>query len=179
MKRMTMKKVITLLVAFFAIAISANAQGIIDSTARHPYYKDTFNIEVKADFEKTWNACKDIIAEYGGNLVVNRSSQDDEGKFKGSLKSDAIILVQGIDSTLSVLQRYEYDMVYIPNSQWTIGRVIYRVVMKEIDENTTNLTLFVQLSGKEDKITQIFHFFKSNGILENRFFDKLHEKLKK
>lgn len=173
-----MKKIITLLVAFFAIAISANAQGIVDSTAKHPYYKDTFNIEVKAGFEKVWNSCKEIIAEYGGNLVVNKSSQDDEGRFKGSLKSDAIILVQGVDSTMSVLQKYEYDMIYIPNGQWSIGRVIYRVVMKEIDDETTNLTLIVQLSGKEDKITQIFHFFKSNGILENRFFEKLFAKIK-
>lgn len=173
-----MKRLITIIVAFFAIAISANAQGIVDSTAKHPYYRDTFKVQVNGEFEKVWNACKEIIAEYGGNLVVNKSSQDDEDRFKGSLKSDAIILVEGIDSTLSVLQRYEYDMIYIPNGQWTIGRVIYRVVMKEIDDNTTELTLIVQLSGKEDKITQIFHFFKSNGILEDRFFEKLFAKLK-
>ncbi len=171
------KKSLLLAIAFIAFAVSANAQGIVDSTAKYPYYKDTFDIKMNASFEKVWNSTKELVGELGGQLAVQKSSQDEEGKYRGTIKSDNIIIADGVDSSIKVLQRYEYEMIYVPNGVWTIGRVNYRIVMNEIDADNTRIQLFIQLSGKENKITQIFHFFKSNGVLENEFLKKLYAKL--
>lgn len=165
------------MVSFLALAMSMQAQEIVDSNSRYPYYKDTFDLKVNAPFETVWNSAKDLITEMGGQLAVQKSFQNDEGLFQGTLKSDNIVLTEGSDTTFNILQKYEYKMVYIPNNDWNIGRVTYRLLMNEIDETTTRLRLFVQLSGFEKRITNQFHFFKSNGLLEKEFFENLYSKL--
>lgn len=172
-----MKKIILLVLSFLAFAISTQAQEIVDSNSRYPYYKDTFDLKVNAAFEPLWNSAKELISEMGGQLAVQKSYQNDEGLFQGTLKSDNVVLAEGSDTTFNVLQRYEYKMIYIPNNDWNIGRVNYRLLMSEIDEKTTRLRLFVQLSGFEKRITNQFHFFKSNGLLEKDFIERLYKKL--
>lgn len=172
-----MKKALLIILLLIGFAASAKAQEIVDTNGRYPYFKEKYEWTFNAPFEKAWNSVKELMTELGGQIAVQKSSQDEEGKYKGTLKSDNIIIAEGIDTTYHILQQYENKMIDIPNCQWVTARVNYKATFNEIDENTTKMQLIVQLSGFEKKISNQFHFIVSNGLKEKDFYEKLVKKL--
>ncbi len=69
-------------------------------------------------------------------------------------------------------------MKYIPDGIWAYGRINYKIILKEVKNNLVELTLTSEMSAREEYVTDQFHYWKSNGMLEKQFLDALKERIK-
>lgn len=95
---------------------------------------------------------------------------EEGGMYKGVYKSDYCILVQGEDSTKTVMERYG-NLPRIRGGIWINGRIKYYINVRETENHKVKVTLKAQLSGFEEFITNQVYFWNSNGILEHEMMD--------
>lgn len=177
-----MKKFAVLMSALcmlLCIAPQLKAQDADDDVPeRLKYFKEKYIETYKAPFDVVWNAIKENLAALPANVATEKYSQTDEGLYKGMIRSDNYVFCEGSDTTYRTLQKYQYDMKFIPGSVWENGRLEYKFILKEIEPEVVEMTMTTKMSGHESHVTSIVHFFKSNGLLEKDFLDKLAARIK-
>ena len=160
-------------IMLFMLSLSVNSfQDDEDIPERLKHFKPKYEETFDESFEVVWNACKDAITQTACQIVTQKSSQTDEGLYKGTIKSDYCIFSEGSDSSYQVCQRYHYDMPYIPGSVWISGRVKYTIILKEQEDGKVNMVLSAEMSGFE-KLTYQVYFWKSNGQMEFAMIEEI------
>lgn len=166
-----------LLAASFSYAQTQASDDDIPERLKH--FKEKYEASYEAPFEVVWSSVKETIASYGVTVAQQKNSQDDEGLYKGVLKSENIVFTEGKDSTYQTLQKYHYNMKYIPNGVWTNGRISYKIILKEVKSGTVTMIMTTEMSAFESHITTEYHYWKSNGIFEKEFLDRLNANVAK
>lgn len=142
------------------------------------FYKEKFIQEYDVYFEDAWNAVKTVFDEMGIFLMNEVQKQDDEGFFKGIIKTEYSVFVNDKSKAVPELKRYSYDMPYIRGAVWINGRSQYTVVINEIDDGErVSILVRCEISGREDNVTNEVHFWKSNGYLETNLYKRIEKKL--
>lgn len=150
---------------------SAAVDEDIDPKLR--FYKEKYEASyTNVTFEIVFKAIKKMLADQNTLIAHEKSKQDDNGLFSGSIKSDFILLADG-DTAAEITKPFSLDFPYIPAGAWRTGRIQYRFVVKETNDNKVSLTLYSEMSGFETYVTRKVHFWKSNGILETKLLEKL------
>lgn len=136
------------------------------------YYQEKYEKEYDALFEDVYNAIKTAISENMNCMLASENQrQDENGLYKGTIKSDYCVLTVGSDTTLPVMKRFSLDFPVIRGGVWVNGRVQYKFMLKEKEDGGTYLLMKVELSGKEEYVTREVKFWKSNGVLEKEMFE--------
>jgi hypothetical protein len=69
----------------------------------------------------------------------------------------------------------EYGEVpYIRSPGWTVGRAKLMVTFETLENGKVTVKVLAQLSGYEDSFTNIWHYWKSNGRLEQEAMDAIN-----
>jgi hypothetical protein len=148
-----------------------------EKSERLKYFKAKYEEVIDAPFEKVWKAMMDNITEKNCRIAYQKITPKDNNLKKGVLRSDYLVYSEGKDSTYSVMQRYHYDMIYIPGGVWITARVRYKLMLDEFEANKVKVTLEAELSGFEEHVKNEFFFWKSNGLLEHLFFENAKKKI--
>lgn len=69
------------------------------------------------------------------------------------------------------------DVPYMRSPGWTIGRVKVNIAFEEIDSVRTGIKVLAQLSGFEERFTNIWHYWGSNGKIEQEVMQAIIAKL--
>lgn len=128
------------------------------------------NETVNFSFGRVWDAMQTAMKTFGcGDPQQARviEPQDENSWSKGVYVSDFCMIVQGEDSTRTVMERYG-ELPRIRGGIWITGRIQYKISVKEIARNQTTITLKAELSGFEEFITNQVYFWVSNGELERK-----------
>jgi hypothetical protein len=138
-----------------------------------------FNENFQVAFPKLFKVIKNTLQEKGCAVERDKYSEGDEGLFKGIIKSEFCVFVEGEDSTYTFLQRYSQRVPVIRAGTWSAGRIQYIIVLKEKDDNSVDMELKAEVSGFENYVTGQMHFFPANGIKEKEFIEALKANLAK
>jgi len=141
-------------------------------------YKDKYEEFYDESFEVVWAATLEAVNELGCQIAREAYSQNEEGLYKGIIRTDMCVFTKGSDSTYDVLQKYSKEMPFIRGGIWENGRMQYKFVVKELADGRVHLLQKSELSGFEDNITHRVHFWESNGILETRIMTRIDNKIK-
>lgn len=167
--------IVSALLALVALSCGYAQEQVNDDTPeRLKYFKEKYEATYEAPFEVVWASVKEVIGTYGVTVAQQKNSQDDEGLYKGVIKSENIVFTEGTDTTYQTLQKYHYNMKYIPGSVWSNGRIAYKIILKEVKSGTIAMTMTSEISAFESYVTEEYHFWKSNGLLEKEFLDRLN-----
>lgn len=162
------------------LAIVAFLLGYVPGTAQ----SSTPNIikeNLKVEFTTLFNAVKKTLRDMECDVEVEKYSQSDDNLYRGNIRTRFYIIITGIDSTKDIMEKYSCDedgcekFPYIRGGEWVSGRIQYKFVMKENEDNTVDIRLEGELSGFEQWVTHKVHFWQSNGILERRLLEKIKE----
>jgi hypothetical protein len=155
------------LLAMLAMTIVAGTSVLaVDDDAQPVVLTETVNYS----FGRVWDAMQTAMASFGcGDPQQSRiiEPQDENSWSKGVYVSDFCMIVQGEDSTRTVMERYG-ELPRIRGGIWITGRIQYKISIKEIARNQTTITLKAELSGFEEFITNQVYFWVSNGELERK-----------
>ncbi|HVZ40151.1 MAG TPA: hypothetical protein VHI13_12810 [Candidatus Kapabacteria bacterium] len=150
--------VVLAVVAFFA-APSMRAQS--DTTKTNAATVDTLGSallnEFDKDFDNTFKSVKSALEKAG--YVVNYSSK----KYK-RIETDFKKLADE-DTFDEEMEKYG-DVPYMRSPGWTTGRVKIFVNFEVVDSNKTAVKVLAQLSGYESRFTNAWHYWRSNGKIE-------------
>lgn len=136
-----------------------------------------FTENFEQPFPKLFKTIKTTLEEKGCRIERDKYSESDEGLFKGIIKSEFCVFVEGADSTMTFLERYSQRVPTIRGGEWTAGRIQYIIVLKEKDDNTVDFELKAEISGFEEYVTGQVHFFPANGVKEKEFIEALKANL--
>jgi hypothetical protein len=148
------------LLAFSALLLSPNlqAQEPVDSAKASA---DTLGTpllnEFNKDFDQVFKAAKTGLESAG--YIVNYSSK------KKKLVETEFRQLANEDSFDTTMEKYG-DVPYMRSPGWTTGRVKLWVSLEQIDSNRTAVKVLGQLSGYEERFTNRWHYWRSNGKLE-------------
>lgn len=160
MKLMNNLRVIAL-VAFTLIAASTAAIAQEDTVKPSKKAVDTLGSallnEFNKDFDVTFKAVKSALESVG--WVVTYSSR----KYK-RIETDFKQLANE-DTFNDVMDQYG-DVPYMRSPGWTIGRAKLFVTFEQIDSVRTAVKVLAQMSGYEERFTNTWHYWRSNGKLE-------------
>ncbi|MFP4526922.1 MAG: hypothetical protein ACLFQX_00110 [Candidatus Kapaibacterium sp.] len=159
---------------------SEQEQMMMDEPQKVPehlrYYKDKYEAVYNRPFEDVWAAVKESVKEIGCMVMTENYRQTDEGFFKGVIKSDMCVFVEG-DETLDSLKKYSLKVPVIRGGIWTNGRMQYKFILKEQEDASVELLLNGEVSGWEDHVTSSVHFWQSNGMFETFMLNRINRKL--
>ncbi len=141
----------------------------------YPYYRESFDTTfTNIDFATVWNSIVEVCEAEKIFFITKRTKQDDEGLFKGIIKSDYFIFVDGADNTYDILKKYSFkDLPFVRGGVWQNGRVQYKMILKEKDDGTIDLTIKCEISGYESLVTEEVAFWSSNGYFETKILEKI------
>jgi hypothetical protein len=163
-----------ILLTLVSLFIISNVKSQDDEVPeRLKYYKEKYEEEFTAPFVTIWNSVKEAIESTGCQITTQKYAQNEEGYYKGTIKTDYCVFAEGPDTTYRECQKYQLDMPYIPGGNWVNGRINYKIMLKEIGDGKVSMVLTSDMSGYEAHVTFKVHFWKSNGILEHFFIENL------
>ncbi|MBM2816075.1 MAG: hypothetical protein HW421_2837 [Ignavibacteria bacterium] len=141
------------------------------------FYKEKYEANYEKPFEDVWNAVLKSFEQSSCLVIKKNFSQTDEGLYKGTIHSDFCVFVMGADSTFRILRLYSKKMPQIRGGNWINGRIQYKLVIKEKEAGKVNLVLKAEMSGSEDVVTSLVHFWESNGYLETKMMERIRKNL--
>jgi hypothetical protein len=144
----------------------------VESFAQFDFTPDSLvvtTVQFEKRFPTVWKAVRQAIKDKGCAI---ESEKHDEENTKGNIRTEACVFVDGEDSSRDVMLRYG-KVPMIRGGVWVSGRAQYNFKIKEIPGNKVEVIMTVELSGKEDYITHLVHFWNSNGILDQEMMDRL------
>lgn len=142
------------------------------------FFKETYDTTYQVAFEIVYKAVKKSIEDLNCMISKQTYSQTEKGLYKGIIRSDACLFTQDADSTFDVLKRYSIDMPIIRGGKWVNGRMMYKFTITEVENGKVYLLLKADLSGFEEHVTYLVHFWKSNGWLETIMMEKVANNIK-
>ncbi|MBI5326598.1 MAG: hypothetical protein HZB41_15210 [Ignavibacteriae bacterium] len=137
------------------------------------YYKEKYEETFDAPFEVVYRAAKQSVSDLNCMIMNDSYSQTDEGLYKGKVKSDICVLVDNKDSTFDVLKKFSVDLPIIRGGVWQNGGIQYSFILKETKDGKVHVTLKGEMSGFEEYVTYLRHFWESNGYLETMMLERL------
>ncbi|MDC1067573.1 hypothetical protein OAQ99_00285 [Candidatus Kapabacteria bacterium] len=144
------------------------------------YYREKFE-QTYTDFffDEVWNACIESLDEYGCAVAQKSSRQDENALFKGKLVSEYCIfaMMEKDEDVADSLWKYSYKVPVIRGADWGNGRMQYKIILKEQEDESVYMLIRGEISGREDQITNEVHFWKSNGRFEHFLLETINEKL--
>lgn len=165
-----MKRLLTAIVLLIVLAalpaISVHAQ-------EQPEQPKVFQAVFNKSFPTVWKSIKKSLSETGCLIEHEKYAESDEGVYKGKLTSVFCVIATGLDTTEPVMERYAKRIPYIRGATWTSLRMQYLFYVTENADNSVEVKLKGEISGYESYITNIFHYFESNGILEDAMMERL------
>lgn len=166
-----MKRLLTASVLLIVLAalptLSVRAQE--EQPAQPKVFREVFN----KSFPTVWKSIKKSLGETGCLIEHEKYAESDEGTYKGKLTSVFCVLATGLDTTEPVMERYAKRIPYIRGATWTSLRMQYLFYVTENADHSVEVKLKGEISGYESYITNIFHYFESNGILEDAMMERL------
>lgn len=134
-------------------------------------------------FEDVFNTVVSVLDDFQCRAVVSKQSMDDDGYFKGVIKSDYCVFVRTSETTdvdvLDSLELYSVKVPFIRGGIWETGRMKYTFIMREQEDGSTSVEIRGEISGRESLVTDKIHFWESNGTFETAFLNNVSEKLEK
>ncbi len=121
-----------------------------------------------AEFGSVYKAVKKAISETGCLLEKDVAKQGADGLYKGKVASTFCVLYSGIDSAYEEMVKYAEKIPRVRAATWSSLRVQYTFYLQEDEDGMVELKLQTELSGFEEYITSKFHFFDSNGVLDEQ-----------
>ena len=166
-----MKRLATLcfLLAVFALASAVHSFAQDDQQEQPQTFRESFS----APFPVVWKSIKQALAENDCLVEHEKYSEGDNGAYKGKLTSLFCVLASGEDTTETVMERYSKRVPYIRGGLWTSVRMQYIFYVTEKEDHTVQVLLKGEISGYEEHVTHQFHYFDTNGVLEQSMMDRL------
>ena len=161
--------VITVLLIALCGSIPAIAQ--LDQTPQFVLEEN-----LKKPFPTVWKAIHNALETMSCRVETDKYSQDDNNLFKGNIRTENWIFITGEDSTLDVLEKYGV-VPTIRAGRWVSGRAQFKFIVREKDNETTDVRLTTEISGFEEYVTQKVHFWNSNGMLDGQIMEKIKKAL--
>ncbi len=168
-----MKRTATLFIVLAALLLSSATSSFAQDEQQKADQPLTFREVFNAPFPAVWKSIKQALGEDGCLVEHEKYSEADNGTYKGKLTSLFCVLAAGEDSTEEVMERYSKRVPYIRGGYWTSVRMQYIFYVTEKEDHTVQLILKGEISGYEEHVTHQFHYFDTNGVLEQRIIDKL------
>lgn len=144
---------------------------------RLKYYKEQYEATYKANFEIVWNSVKETLDEMKCHYLSPSFRVDSAGFYIGSITTEDWVFSEGTDSTFELINRYGLDVPQIPGAIWITGRLAFKIRIRQIDDQTIFISFKTKMSGREDSSTQQVHYWKSNGLLELAFLERVDAKM--
>lgn len=146
----------TLVVAFLLLSAPAYAQEENPAAG-----KDTLGsallYEFSNDYDLVFLKVKTVLTDLG--YLVNYASK------KRNLVETDFKQFATEDTFHDVMNLYG-DVPYMRSPGWTIGRAKISVSFEAVDSVRTGVKILAQMSGFEARFTNIWHYWGSNGKLE-------------
>lgn len=157
--------------AFVFFVVSSQKLRAQDDEEKKPQteYEETF----KKPFTTVWKCVKHALETGGCLLEKEKYFETDERLYKGKINSVFCVIAGGPDTTLKILEKFSIRVPYIRAANWTSARLQYIFLVTENKDGSTKVNLKGEISGYEEYVTNQFHFFESNGILENAMMENL------
>lgn len=179
-----MKNIFIIITIIFCNSIVAQAQLINRGSGKEVpehlrFYKDKYEATFDAYFEDVWNAVIESI-EATDCLVAQKSQkQNDEGLLKGIIKSDFCVFAQkeSEHDVKDSIVKYSKEIPVILGAAWANGRIQYKIILKETDDEQVHLLIKGEISGMESFITEEVHFWESSGYYEHHLLEAVKKKL--
>lgn len=132
-------------------------------------------------FDEVWNATIEAVEATNCFVAQKSSRQDDEGFYKGKIVSDFCVLAstdmgEDID-VYDTLKFYSVQVPVIRGGVWKNGRIQYKIIIKENEDETVRLLIKSELSGLEEYVTNEVHFWESSGWLEHFLMEDIKARL--
>lgn len=167
-----MKKYIVLLIIGFAlIAGNTPVFAQLDQTPEF-----VLEVNLKKPFPTVWKAIHKALETMNCRVETEKKAESETGLFRGNIRTENCIFVTGEDSTLDRLEQYGV-VPTIRAGRWVSGRSQMKFIIKEKDDETTDVRLTTEISGFEEYVTQKVHFWNSNGVLDAQVMEKIKEAL--
>ncbi len=167
-----MKKNIVLLVVTIAALFSSNmAFAQLDQTPEFVHEEN-----LKKPFPTVWKAIHKALETINCRVETEKKSEAENGLFKGNIRTENWIFITGEDSTLDRLEKYGV-VPTIRAGRWVSGRAQFKFIIKEKDDESTDIRLTTEISGFEEYVTQKVHFWNSNGLLDTQIMEKIRAAL--
>ena len=132
-------------------------------------------------FDEVWNATIEAVEATNCFVAQKSSRQDDEGFYKGKVVSDFCVLAStdmGEDvDVYDTLKFYSVQVPVIRGGVWKNGRIQYKIIIKENEDETVRLLIKSELSGLEEYVTNEVHFWESSGWLEHFLLEDIKARL--
>lgn len=142
------------------------------------YFKEKYEFQTTSGFQDTYAAILSVLADMNCQVMQKKDKQDDNGYFKGSIQSDYFVYaLKGENKVKDSLETYSYKMPIIRGAIWDNARIQYKFILKENEDNSTNVTVKGELSGREAMVTNQVHFWQTNGWFETMMIEKIKQKL--
>lgn len=172
-----MKNLLTLV--FLMIFVSASAifaqYGEIDYT-QYPNYKEKYEITINKPFDDVWQSAIKSIEESNCMIITKKAAQGENGLFKGRITTDFCIFAVG-DSVWDNFNKYAIKPPFIRGGVWKTGRIQYKIIVTEVENNNINVVVTGEISGHEMNVTNKVHFFQSNGTKETMMLEYIKKNL--
>jgi hypothetical protein len=121
--------------------------------------------EYDADYDVVFKVVKAAVTELG--YPENYAS-----KKKRLIETGFRQLVEG-DGFFTKMSEYG-EVPYIRSPGWTVGRAKLMINFETLENGKVTVKVLGQLSGFEDRFTNIWHYWKSNGKLEQEAMDAIN-----
>ncbi len=142
--------------------------GMLFSGFAAPVLQDTLD----APFDIVWKAAVRAITDAGCEIEQKQPVETEELLWKAKVASTFCVLATNPDSTDAVFDRYAERVPYIRGSVWTSARIQYIFYLIELPDGRVAVKLKGRMSGYEEYVTATFHYFNSNGKLEQQLFQR-------
>lgn len=120
--------------------------------------------EFGKDFDEVFRGTRTALE--GAGYIVNYSSK------KRKLMETEFKQLAEEDTFDQVMATYG-DVPYMRSPGWTIGRTKISITFEPIDSMRTEVKVLAQLSGYEDRFTNMWHYWRSNGKLEEQVMNAI------
>lgn len=126
--------------------------------------------EYDMDFDNVFKVVKVALVELG--YPENYASK------KKKLIETAFRPMATQDDFFATMSEYG-EVPYIRSPGWTVGRAKLMVNFEVLENGRVTVKVLAQLSGYEGRFTNIWHYWKSNGRLEQEAMDAINSAVDK
>ena len=158
------------LIAFLAILCAplAHAQEAQPVDTANRSLPDTLGAallnEFSNDFDFVFKQTKSALEGIG--YIVNYSSK------KRKLIETEFRQLATEDNFYEEMEKFG-DIPYMRSPGWTIGRVKVTVNFEQVDSARTGVKVLAQMSGYEERFTNMWHYWRSNGKVEEEVMNAI------
>lgn len=150
-----------LAIALFLWSPRLGAQTFDSNVVPPTEEKDTLGTALLQEFDKDF----DLVFKSVRTALENSGYKVNYTSKKRKLIETEFKQLAEEDTFHEVMAKYG-DVPYMRSPGWTIGRAKVSVNFEQIDSTRTAVKVLAQLSGYEDRFTNLWHYWRSNGKIE-------------